>query len=125
MLLCNASLFLTQGGRITSYNVCYTKLLRALLITVVLVVKNLVNEPFAYFTREPAYTAGLTPLAGLLSNIGILIWAATVPFCILAAAISPEKRMFFWISGLLTFVLVIDDMAERYAQADVVVCRAA
>jgi hypothetical protein len=52
---------------------------------------------------------------GIVSDIGILLWAATVSICLfvstfLAQWVSKAWRNFFLASGLLTVVLLLDDL---------------
>ena len=82
----------------------------ALLLAIAILIKNATGEAFSYMTREPAYIAGLPPFAGLLSNVGILIWTAAAVVCFLAATVIDDQRAFLLSSGSLTLMLLLDDM---------------
>ena len=63
---------------------------------------------------------------GIVSNVGLLLWAATIAVCVLAAATvepAPDQRWraFFVVSGLVTSVLLIDDLILVHEFADDVV----
>lgn len=81
----------------------------------------------AYFTREPVAalleepcTGAPCSYAGLLSNLGILIWAAGAVTCFLVAAIArggeqepsagPRWPLAFVYAGVLTTALMVDDL---------------
>ena len=66
-------------------------------------------------TRDPASVANLGTYIGLLSNLGIILWAATTGICFCAAASLKAKypdrhpTIFFFSSSLLSFILMLDD----------------
>jgi hypothetical protein len=69
----------------------------------------------ASFTRDPLVIAELPAYIGLFSNIGVLIWCSCVNICFGTYLILKQKIYFrkyadflLW-SGILTFVLMIDD----------------
>ena len=70
----------------------------------------------ARLTRDPLATANLSPLTGLLSSLGVLVWAATVTVCLFGARIHrdrpqrAEERGFFLGFGVLSAVLLVDDL---------------
>lgn len=60
------------------------------------------------FMRAPFYT-------GILANLGVLLWAATASICLFIAMFLPQLvgkawRDFFLVSGLLTLLLLLDDL---------------
>ncbi|HET6594396.1 MAG TPA: hypothetical protein VFG81_02155 [Anaerolineales bacterium] len=60
------------------------------------------------FMHAPFYT-------GILANLGILLWAATASICLFTALFLPQLvgkawRDFFLVSGLLTLLLLFDDL---------------
>jgi hypothetical protein len=66
-------------------------------------------------TSDVATVAGVHPLSGFLSNLGILLWCATASICIFAAMIlgSVKREEVFWFllsSALLSAYLLFDDL---------------
>lgn len=60
------------------------------------------------FTRVPFYT-------GILANLGILLWAAAASICLFISIFLPQLvgkawKDFFLVSGLLTLLLLLDDL---------------
>jgi hypothetical protein len=60
------------------------------------------------FTDVPFYT-------GIMANLGILLWAATASICLFVAIFLPQLvgkawKDFFLVFGLLTLLLLIDDL---------------
>jgi len=73
------------------------------------------NMPVGSYTRDPAALVNAHPLIGLISNIGVLFWCATAAICFFASVIHSKKgsariARFFLFSGLLTSVLLLDDL---------------
>ncbi len=71
--------------------------------------------PIAHFTRDPAAILHAHPFTGVISNIGILFWCSTSAICFFASAIHFKKgsvnvATFLLFSGLLTSVLLLDDL---------------
>ncbi|MGB7415468.1 MAG: hypothetical protein WA902_14775 [Thermosynechococcaceae cyanobacterium] len=70
---------------------------------------------FDELTRDPISVLGGSIYTGLLSQAGILIWAAVSSICIFGSYSLPrsarnrQTKNFFFASGLLTFVLGLDD----------------
>ena len=70
---------------------------------------------FAELTRDPIAFLEGSVYTGILSQIGILIWAAISSICIFSSYSLPKDiknrniKQFFLASGLLTFILGIDD----------------
>jgi hypothetical protein len=60
---------------------------------------------------------------GMLSNLGILIWAAAASICLFVAAtdqarLSTEGRHFLLVAGTLTSILTIDDLFMLHENVD-------
>src|SRR5687767_581277 len=79
-----------------------------------------VDHPVAYLTREPAvaaldgHCATECTYAGLLTNLGALLWATAAVSCLVAAFVleAPGERRsspLLW-AGVLLAVLLIDDL---------------
>jgi hypothetical protein len=68
--------------------------------------------PYYVMTVDPLSVFAAPPYIGLLSNIGAILWAAGLGACLLTAIKAKEKetRTLFGYLGLLTFVLLIDDL---------------
>lgn len=69
----------------------------------------------SYLTRDPIATTNEAFYLGFVSNIGILFWCAAATVCLFTYAFLRyahqlyPKRSFWLISGLLTFLLLMDD----------------
>ena len=73
------------------------------------------SVPIAFFLRDPVSTLNANPLTGMLSNLGVLVWCSAAGVCFFTRAIVPrerdnEMRSFLLWSGLLTSVLLLDDL---------------
>ena len=80
----------------------------------VFIIHFLTNIPFSRLTRDPLSLAKLSPLHGIVSNVGILIWCATASICFFAAIILKKRggthvSNFLFFSGLITSLLLLDD----------------
>lgn len=70
----------------------------------------------SYFTRDPTAILQASPFVGVLSNIGVLLWCAAAAICFFCAAllrcpgVRQEVPVFFLASGLLTLLLLVDDL---------------
>jgi hypothetical protein len=70
---------------------------------------------FADLSRDPIATSGGHNLTGILSNLGLLGWCATVTICSFGAALLDFRRdgdrfWFFSFAAALTSLLLFDDM---------------
>lgn len=73
--------------------------------------------PFAELTRDPLAVCGGRFYYGVLSNLGILLWCAAATICLLTAAAlrrTDRQSGFFLYSGLLTLVLLLDDLFQLH-----------
>ena len=89
----------------------------ALLMTGVVVAGRATGIPVAQFTLDVNSVYRVPFYVGLVSNVGILLWAATAGVCLFCAAAtrtssqnSPGERAFFLLGGLLTTLLLLDDL---------------
>lgn len=67
-------------------------------------------------TRDVTVLAELHPLAGSLSNLGVLFWCAACAVCFFGSLILPltqvaERRFLFW-SGVLSAYFTLDDLFQ-------------
>ena len=72
--------------------------------------------PISALTRDPTAVAGVHPLTGLVSNLGILLWCASAALCLFSATVlhrtgadRATHRLIFW-AGIVTVVLLLDDL---------------
>jgi hypothetical protein len=70
-----------------------------------------------YLTRDTAAIAGIHPLAGILSNAGILLWWASAAIWFFTAAFhrrmkSDDPFLFSLCSGLASAYLALDDLLQ-------------
>jgi len=90
-----------------------------LALGVVVVLSSQMGIPLTSFLYDPVRVLGTPsapaqPYVGLFSNIGVLLWCASAAICFLSAGVLPtvayaEWRRFFWFSGLVSSVLLLDD----------------
>lgn len=63
--------------------------------------------------RDPASTRGGPLHIGLVSNLGVLVWFSAASVCLFTAAVLEARggraAAFFFVSGLLTVILTLDD----------------
>ncbi len=93
-------------------------LLYAPVVTLLLVVVALrvgYAVPMANLTRDPAQVLGVSPFAGAVSNIGILLWCASTAICLFAALLARRHcarrtPIFLLAAGTVTLVLLLDDL---------------
>ncbi|NKB88807.1 MAG: hypothetical protein GKS06_11370 [Acidobacteria bacterium] len=69
--------------------------------------------PFDVLIRDVTQVAGLPPVTGALSQLGLLLWAAAAAICFFVAGINwtanPAVRRFLVASAVFTTVLALDD----------------
>ncbi|ABA87886.1 hypothetical protein Pcar_0627 [Syntrophotalea carbinolica DSM 2380] len=85
-----------------------------LLLTVLLASVHM-DIPLAMFTRDPADITHTSPFLGVVSNICILLWCASAAICffsffVLRKTGANSAAIFFLFSGLLTSMLMLDDL---------------
>jgi len=70
------------------------------------------NIPFKEITGDPALTFKAHPFTGIVSNIGVLLWAGACSILIFSYVILKDKKehIFLLCSGLITSILLIDDL---------------
>ena len=66
-----------------------------------------------WLARDMATTAGVHPLTGVLSNVGVLLWCSAGSVCLFAAGAargaSGRLRLLVGCSGVVGFMLCLDD----------------
>lgn len=85
-----------------------------LFLFVVVLINVVGNIPFSRLTRDPISLAGLNPLFGIVSNVGVLLWCVATAVCFFSAALLAKGTnfnvsKFLFVSGVLSFFLLIDD----------------
>jgi hypothetical protein len=89
-----------------------------ILITVVAVFALLTGRPGSFFTRDLFLIARLPFYAGLISHVGILLWCALCTVCFFNSVVlkklanGSDWARFFLYSGILTFILLFDDLFQ-------------
>ena len=73
------------------------------------------DVPVAFFLRDPVATLNGHPLTGMVSLLGVLVWCSAAGVCFFTRAVvvrerDDEMRLFLLWSGLLTSVLLLDDL---------------
>lgn len=86
-----------------------------LLLCAVIFASLQLSIPIGMFTRDPAYIANFSPLIGVTSNIGVLLWSASATVCLFSWTILRHRLNKLWFatfllsSGLITTLLLLDD----------------
>jgi hypothetical protein len=86
------------------------------LILTVGIISLRTGVPFSNFTRDTAGVAGVPAYVGIVSNLGILLWCAAAAVCLFTSRVLSgdrarrEQRLFFFYAGLITIILLIDDL---------------
>ena len=83
-------------------------------LLLVVLINVTADIPFSRLTRDPISLAGLNPLFGIVSNVGVLVWSVAMAVCFFSAALlakgkDTESARFLFFSGVLSFFLLIDD----------------
>ncbi len=68
----------------------------------------------AIYTRDPQSLGNLPSYAGLLSNIGIILWSTAVAIAIFTAFLVTEKQLFLLQAGALSALLGLDDVFQLH-----------
>ena len=86
------------------------------LLVLVALASYISGVPVSKFTGDPALVMRAHPLVGVVSNIGVLLWSATVTICFFSAAHIRRKDemrelyLFLLASGFFTMLLMFDDL---------------
>lgn len=111
------------GGRIANHSpLVLVGSAAALIVLVLLLAADQTGVSIDGAVSDPQEFTDLRML-GIVSNVGVLLWAAAVAICVLTAVTvedeAPERwRQFFVVSGLVTSVLLIDDLILVHEFAD-------
>ena len=89
----------------------------AAILVVTLLGRLVFHESFRNLTQDVPTLAGIHPIKGFLSTLGILLWCATASICLFAAMTlkNARPRGTFWFllsSSLLSTYLLLDDAFE-------------
>lgn len=87
----------------------------ALVLAAIAAVSAIFNIPMSEFTRDVTIIAGIHPLSGALSSLGILLWCAAASICMFSAialrsVVSSDVHRFLLFSALLSMYLLFDDL---------------
>ena len=91
-------------------------LLATFLLLAVVLFSVYSDIPVSKFTRDPLAIAGGRPFYGFVSNIGVIMWSASMALCffsysLLKAGNAPGKVLYFVFSGgALSLILLLDDL---------------
>src|SRR5690606_1287590 len=58
-----------------------------IILVAIAMINRMYQIPFAQLTGDPVALAGMHPLSGVLSNLGIILWCVATSSCALAATI--------------------------------------
>jgi hypothetical protein len=109
--------FKLDSAKVTASKWILTTYLLAILILVVVIALGLsgkVSLTIAELMQDTSDTANVSPLTGLLSNLGIFLWSATAAICFFSAftlrALDSRGKFYFLIcSAALSTYLLLDD----------------
>ncbi len=91
-------------------------LLPLLILTIIGIISYQADIPVKKFTQDPVVTNGGHPMTGFLSNLGVIIWSATVAICFFTYFVLSKRKKksaftsFFLFAGIVTTVLLLDDL---------------
>ncbi|MBS1302151.1 hypothetical protein [Loktanella sp. SALINAS62] len=84
------------------------------------------NNPVSLYLRDPAAVFGFSPLAGIISHLGVFALLTAGAICIFASLHSPlSKRLLFWVGvfslllGIDDFFMVHEDLAGRIGLSEI------
>lgn len=88
------------------------------LLSLIVLVNLHTGIPLKTFTRDPTAIAGISPFAGIVSNIGILFWCIAASICLFSFfKITYQQTnkindftLFLLFFGITTSVLLLDDL---------------
>ncbi|OZV70085.1 hypothetical protein CA834_05560 [Winogradskyella aurantia] len=88
-----------------------------MILLAIAVISILFDIPIPTFTRDTTTVAGIHPISGFLSNLGILLWCIAGTTCAIVAYILKhlelrEKYLFLLSSAFLSAYLMIDDLFQ-------------
>ncbi len=88
-----------------------------LILVAIAMISQIYHVPLNRLTSDPDAIAGINPLSGALSNLGIVLWCAATASCALAAMIlrtrgTKKVYLFFLYSSLLSAYLMFDDLFQ-------------
>ncbi len=91
--------------------------LAGLMLTPIVADEIVFGVPPDVFTIDLASIANLPPLSGALSNLGVLLWCASMSICLFSAFVlknvsTKDVRLFLAASGLLSGYLLFDDLFQ-------------
>ena len=93
-----------------------------LLLLAMVIVCTQRHIPFSHITCDPAAVAEIHPFTGMISNIGILLWAGAAVICLFCWALlskNPDKTRFSTFVlyfGIMTLILLLDDLFMLHEQ---------
>lgn len=75
-----------------------------------------------FFTNDPFVLGGLPWYAGIISNIGLLLWCGSASVCffsmtllrMVSGSAGRDWKQFFLFSGILTSLLLLDDLFQLH-----------
>lgn len=96
----------------------------ALLLASLLALGLVAGIPLADLTRDPQDILAAPWHTGVLSNLGIVLWAAAAGICLFTAAVRDAPRnddgrrvtRFLLLAGLITVALLLDDLFQLHRQ---------
>lgn len=88
-----------------------------LVLIPIAVVSQIYQIPISKLTSDPIAIAGIHPLSGVLSNLGIILWCAATFSCALAATVirvtaAKKVYLFLLFSSFLSAYLMLDDLFQ-------------
>lgn len=89
----------------------------SIILVAIAIISQIYQVSISKLTSDPMAIAGIHPLSGMLSNLGVILWCAATFSSALAAAIlrfKGEKKiyLFLFYSSLLSAYLMLDDLFQ-------------
>lgn len=83
-----------------------------LVLFFVLMLRVIWDVQVEFLTRDPASISDTSSFAGIISNLGVLIWTCAGAICFFTAGLIRDvvEKRFLVISGLFTILLAADDL---------------
>ncbi len=82
-------------------------------------VSSVKEIPLDYFTQDPNAQFDAPFYIGFFSNVGIMLWSASVTICFhgawrVDAVAAPRAQQFLVFSGILTLIMTLDDLFQLH-----------
>lgn len=112
----NIVLELVAQARVLRKFLAIVFLLALLALSAAIIASATMGTPIGNLLSDPASILNVSPFTGAISNVGVLLWCATVSVCLFTWSVLRQRpgatqfsRFIFW-SGLISLLLLVDDL---------------